>query len=239
MQRRAAFTLLELMLAIAMLSVIMVVTYNSVGHAVRVRDAVTSRGAAIRAAAAFFARLDRELAAAYVDPRKSASSGGVVPALADTVTLFRGTSYDDVVPRDALVFTCNCGEVWTFGLADSNRMPHTEIAYDFLYDAKLDATVLVRREDASMDNDPSYGGLEDAMWAQIRGLNLRYLDPVDKRWKDDWDSVASPQAPLPQAVEVTIWLAAMEADGEEVEAPLVLGRTIMLPQVAPGRIEQP
>lgn len=255
MRARAGFTLIELALAIAMMSVMMVVTYNAIGHAVRVRAAVEERGRVIRAGQAVLDRLERELTAVYHVP--AARTGARTPASApppatgatDTTattpaivttgvarTTFVGANAEGAgVPRDGLTFSCLCGEVWTFGLADTTRIPHSEIGYDFLYDSEERRTFLTRREDGTLDAEPLEGGFRDAVWPAVRGLNLRYLDPGDKQWKDAWDAAARPaESALPRAIEITVWLGAAEDDGDEVAeaGTVVLGRTIELPEAA-------
>lgn len=251
MRRSQGFTLIELTLAIALMSMMMVLTYNAVTHAVRVRTAVEERGKIVRAAQAFFDRLERELTAVYFVP--AAGGGGRAAAPAPTTgtagaatdatggvvttgvarTAFVGVDAEDAgVPRDGLTFTCMCGEVWTFGLADSSRIPHTEVAYDFLFDPELDQTLLMRREDGSLDDRPTEGGFRDPAWEAVRGLNLRYLDPVDRQWKDSWDaSGRAAETALPRAIEITVWLGKVEPDGDDVDqdAAVILARTIELP----------
>ena len=257
MKRNPGFTLIELSLAIAMMSMMMVVTYNSIGHAVRVRAAVEERGRVVRAGQAFFDRLERELSAVYHVPVQRSAGAGRAPASAPppttspaaatettptivttgvSRTTFVGVSAEGAgVPRDGLVFSCLCGEVWTFGLADTTRIPHAEVAYDFLYDSEERRTFLMRREDGTLDDLPADGGFRDAVWPTVRGLNLRYLDPRDKQWKDAWDADGRPaESALPRAIEVTLWLGAVEEDGDEVadEGTVVLARTIELVEPA-------
>lgn len=264
MRRAHGFTLIELTLAIALMSTMMVLTYNAVTHAVRVRAAVEERGKIVRAAQAFLDRLERELTAVYFvpaargggrgaqttpPPAPTPTTGAAGAATDDTGgivttgiarTAFVGADAEEAgVPRDGLAFTCMCGEVWTFGLADTSRIPHTEVAYDFLYDPELEQTLLMRREDGSLDDRPTEGGFRDPVWEAVRGLNLRYLDPVDRQWKDSWDaSGRAAQTALPRAIEITVWLGKVELDGDDVDedASVILARTIELPPPATERV---
>jgi type II secretion system protein J len=229
LRQHSGFTLIELLLAVAIFGVVMLATYGAVDHATRVRSAVVARADMLKAAESFLQRLDREIGAAYVVVPSPATA---VASAEGVATVFRALNHEEAVPRDALVFTCNCGEVWTYGMVDSNRTPHTEVSYDFVYDEDSRQTLLMRREDTTPDSDPLTGGLVDSLWPVLRGLNLRFLDPLDGSWRDDWDSSARPpQAPLPQAVEITLWLAQPEGDVGTIENPLILGYTIVLPGV--------
>jgi len=228
---RAGFTLIELILSIGLLSLILLVTFNAIDQGVRSREVIADRAEQMRVADAFLQRLERELSSAYVGVRRN-SAGRAERLLPETD--FLGLDQEDVVPRDSLLLTCHCGEVWSHGLADSNRIPHTEIAYDFVHDRELDYTVLMRRQDVGIDDDPATGGISDRMWAQIRGMNLRYLDPRELTWRDSWDAADDPQVPLPQAVEVTLWLAPPTANDDNLEGAYVVGHTIILPNVQPA-----
>lgn len=246
----AGFTLVELLLAVALMSSMLVVTYNAVNHAIQVRAAVDERAELIRAAYGFLDRLERELTAVYSDAAtgpvirgpggtqgaRQGAGDAVPPAVGATrasSTIFLGLSHEERLPRDGLAFSCLCREVWTYGLVDTTRIPHTVIAYDFVYDRELDLTVLMRREDGTLDRTPEEGGYSDPVWTSIRGLNFRYLDPVDKQWKDTWDASQRTEYPLPRAVEATIWLADPELDGVEVDAAIVIGRVFELPAAVP------
>lgn len=221
-----AFTIIELVMAFTLFALVLTATYNSIYHASQTKTAAKRRADLLRAGVSFLSRLDREIGAAYIQ-----RGGGAH----NSRTVFIGETADGVVPRDTLVLTCNCTEIWTFGLVDTNRIPHTEVAYDFIYSSDEGRTLLVRRQDDTLDSDPIDGGLSDALWPAIRGLDLRFLDPDDKAWKDSWDSRSrgGQQSPLPQAVEVTIWLAEPEDEGEDLINPLVLARTFVLPTVFP------
>lgn len=221
------FTLLELMLAFAMFSLILLATYNVINHASRTKELAKRRADFLRAGVAFLTRLERELAAVYIERNVAGGQH----------TIFFAEDNQAMLPRDALTFTCRCNELWTFGLEDSNRIPHVEVAYDFMQNQDSDEReeLLFRRQDDTMDDDPQNGGIRDALWPSIRGLNLRYLDPVDKVWKDNWDSREKSEAKLPQAVEITIWLAELEDYGREPVNPLILGKTVIIPTVFPKR----
>ncbi|RMF16644.1 MAG: prepilin-type N-terminal cleavage/methylation domain-containing protein [Candidatus Dadabacteria bacterium] len=226
MRRRSrsesGFTLIELMLAFALFSLMLVATYQVISHATRSREVAQRRARLLEAAAAMFERLEREIQTAYVATREADQPR----------TVFVGLDRSDDIPRDGLILTCQCGEIWTLGLADSNRTPHTEVAYEFAFSDEYDATVLFRREDQTMDADPEDGGFIDPLWPEIRGMNLRFLDPASRGWKDSWDSAANANVPLPQAVEVTLYLG--DPDAEGADQMLVVGKTIVLPTVFPA-----
>lgn len=221
------FTLLELMLAFVMFSMILMATYNVISHAGRTKELAKRRADLLRAGVAYLTRLERELTAAYIERN---TDGG-------RHTIFFAEDNEDVLPRDVLTFTCRCNELWTFGLEDSNRIPHVEVAYDFMENQDSDEReeLLYRRQDDTMDDDPQTGGIRDPLWPSIRGLNLRYLDPIDKVWKDAWNSSERSDGKLPQAVEVTIWLAEIEEYGRDPVNPLMLGKTVIIPTVFPKR----
>ena len=221
------FTLIEVMIALVLFSMIFVSTYSAISLATKTKTAVERRGEVIRAGTAFLMRLERELTSAVVFPATKGGRSG---------SIFRGVDNDEsVVARDGLVFTCSCFELWTQGLEDANTVPQVEVAYDFTYDNESESTLLERRQDNTLDDDPTSGGFSEFLWPYIRGLNLRFLDPVDKVWKNAWDSDARKRAPLPQAVEVTLWLADVEQDGDELSRPFILGKTILIPTVFPER----
>lgn len=67
-------------------------------------------------------------------------------------------------------------------------------------------------------------GLYPESWTvsdQVRGLNLRFYDPEDQIWEEDWEDTNS----LPRLVEVSLYLDPLEEYGE----PVVLKRLVEIP----------
>jgi hypothetical protein len=143
-------------------------------------------------------RMTRELSMAYV--RTATRRDETNP------TLFLGEDHEaSGYPIDALVFTSVSHVRLGFGARESDQ---NEIGYFVVDDSATGDRVLTYREDAIPDAENTEGGVVYELCRSLYGINFRYWDPEKEEWIDDWDSRAPEreQAPLPQAVEITLIL---------------------------------
>ena len=200
---KAAFTLVEVLLAITLMSIIMTVMYgafHTMGRIIRRNE--RTKGA-YQTARLVMSRIREDLNCAYFSPvRKN--------------FIFRGENirgYD--AETDAVTFV-------TAGHVISGRdAPEGDFAEVSYYLDENYPGILVRREDVSPDTDTETGGVLEILGKNVVGLNFTYLDGTEessrrrdqtiteeeserekKAWKEEWDSDEKPY--LPRAVMIDL-----------------------------------
>lgn len=199
------FTLLEVLIAVAIMAVLVTVIYTSFSTSSRnVEQAEASRDAT-DLARTLLAKLSADIANAYVN------AGMNSPV---TLTIFygkkeEGGASDEKIRHDALTLTT----LTNWRKPDSRETDLWEVGYFFK--EKTDGTgfVMMRREKRELINDsPALeGGVEYEMTDRVEGLQFRYYDIATKKWLDAWDSRTAgssnlQQMPVPKAVEITLLL---------------------------------
>jgi len=211
------FTLVEILLAVALLSIIMTVMYSAFHTMGRVMRRTEQTKDTYQGARLILSRMRQDLSCAYFSPERKNF-------------IFRG---EDLSGRsgdaDELTFV-TAGHV--ISGRDAAEGDLAEVSY---YLDENNPGILVRREDVSPDEDErlKLGGTLDILGKDVVGLNLRYFDgaetsarPVggstseldetleeEDAWKDEWhseseesDSADPPRAYLPRAVRIDLWL---------------------------------
>jgi general secretion pathway protein J len=99
---------------------------------------------------------------------------------------------------------------------DTHESDQCELSYYTESNPETGATDLVRRIAKNIDDKPDRGGLVQVLAENVESFNIRYLDPLTSEWLDTWDSSqpAAQLGRLPSAVWITLWLR----DGPRGEA---------------------
>ncbi len=190
-RRRHAFTLLELLVAIAIVGIISVSLFASMGIAFRARSSAEAAVEPPRTAQVAF-DIIRDTLYSAMPPR------GILAGA------FVGTDGTDGAgnPGDDLVF---------YGTADALSHPegaNGEVKWIELTSTVQDGsteTVLVRRTVGNLLATTTENPDEEVICRGIAGFNLRYYDGTT--WQDQWDStVTANNNTLPSAIEVTLQL---------------------------------
>jgi general secretion pathway protein J len=209
------FTLLEVLVAMAILAIIMVTVYGVLSQALYAKNHSEER-------ADLYAS-GREAVLKIADELE-----GALPPTAGRNIGFVGIAGTGRVPTDGVQFDVVVRRL--FGPTQS-RGGRALVSYslDPLQDTNLFA--LRRQEQPLTDNlpidsnsDTADSNSQDAaapaapvaiaayLLDQVAGLRLRYLDPETGEWLDNWDNTVPPepghpQRGLPGAVEITLFLA--------------------------------
>jgi len=183
------FTLLEVLLATAILAIIVTVIYTSFSTAGRNVEQAELKRDRTDLARSLLAKLSDDITNAYYNP-----------SMKEAVFYGKRSSPDREGPRlDSVALTT----LTNWRKPDSKEMDLWEVGYRF--DEKPDGkgTVLVRREKRDMkDSVPLEGGVDLEITDGISELMLRYSDGT--AWTDDWDSRNLRK--LPRMVEIRISL---------------------------------
>jgi len=204
-----AFTLLEVLVAMTIMTIIGASLYTSLNLAFRVRDSAEAAVDEARALEIAVLFIKEELmsalppsgvlAGAFEGEDESGSEGRA----ADTPSFYSS----DNIPKEGDI-ACDVRKV-EIGLVERDDG---------------EDTVLVRGITTNLLSPSTLDPEEEILCGNIASLNFRYHDGSD--WQDDWDSGDNDNS-LPGAVEITLTLEA--ADPDEDSKGRSLTQTVMLP----------
>lgn len=189
--RGSGFTLLEVMIAVAIMSGIVAVVYATFFTSSRNVEQAEMRRDASDLARTLIAKLSSDITNAHFNP-----------AMRETFFTGRKSGAEQNAPRfDGLGLTTLTN--W--------RRPNTkeselwEVGYWFEETPDREGRVLLRKEkrEVSKDSAPLEGGEDFVLTNQVKSLRLRYFN--GSTWNDEFDNRSS-RAALPKAVEITLVL---------------------------------
>ena len=196
-RRSRGVTLLEIMVALGILTLIATLIYGALDGMARSREGITRIGDRYLQGRTALERISREVQSAFVSMHSP-----INPAMATRSTIFLGT---DSSSMDRLDFTSFAHRRLSRNTHESDQ---SEISFFTSKDPTAPKVDLVRREDASIDLEPTKGGPVLVVAEDISELNFRYFDPVTQQWTDSWDTSATTGqlGRLPMQVKVSITL---------------------------------
>jgi general secretion pathway protein J len=227
---RRGFTLLEILVATAILGIVMLTVYGVLARALYAKNHSEERAELYAAGREAVLRMADELE-------------GALPPTAGVDINFIGVPGTDRVPSDAVQFVMVIRRA--FG-ASQNRGGRALVSYSLDPIKDTQSLFALRRQEEMLttepapedaDADPTAEGAQPTPPAaiaahlldQVAGLRFRYLDPETGDWVDSWDTTVPPPPPqvrrgLPGAVEITLFLADNEGGihdfGTIVDLPL-------------------
>ena len=197
-RRFRGFSLIEVLIAIAILAMISTLIYTSFSSLQRSKQGIRRVSDRHREGRMALARISSELQSAYISKHLP-----IDPNLAVQQTLFAG---EPGSPADRLDFNAFVHRRLT---RDSHESDQAEISYFGLDDPNKSGVYdLVRRVSPRLDLEPQRGGRVQVLATDIDLFDLAYLDPVTGRWTEHWDSTDGIRQPdrLPLQVKVTLVL---------------------------------
>jgi len=186
----AGFTLLEIVISVAILVVILTIVYNTFNSSIKAFSAMENQGDAYAQARIVLNRMSEEIGSIYFSTQNPKTG------LPKTGLLGEDRDEDDL-PFDALHFTSLSHIRW---VKDSRESELCEIGYYLEKDNETGESFLFRREDWNVDGTLEEGGRPLELAEGVDGLNFRYYD--GKEWADEWDSRIT--GTLPKAVEIVL-----------------------------------
>jgi prepilin-type N-terminal cleavage/methylation domain-containing protein len=232
--RLRAFTLIELMISAAIMSLVLGAAYACLRAGLRGRRTVELRSLAVQRARVALQRMAADLRGAC--PLSSDREFGGQPRTLNGVK------------ADLLDFATH-----HYTPRNLHEGDFCEVSYFLDPDPGTGAFSLWRRRDASPDLEPMGGGLRELIADGLRGLRFEYYDGLD--WYDEWGDpegkqVGRPQAllpvnatGLPEAVRISLWVdtepaprrAASNRAGQtkDHEAPSLMFQTVARLNLAP------
>jgi general secretion pathway protein J len=213
MKGQRGLTLIEVMISIAVLTMISVLIYGAFSTITRGKQAAGNLSERYRLARVAVDRMSREIQSAFLSAHVAPT-----PALITRTTAFLGTSR-------RLDFAAFAHRRL---LRDAHESDQCELSY-FLSTGKGGKTDLARREQVIIDDQPSKGGVVQILVDDVDTFGLRYLDPANGLWTETWDttSAAAQLGRLPLEVEIHLVLKGGPA-GEPIR--MRTKTRIMIPQ---------
>ncbi len=196
--RSSGFTLLEVLLAMAILAVIMTVVYASfstAGKNVEQAEAIRDENDIARI---LMARLSDDIANAYIYPSTNPQA---------SLTIFYGKMEEveggpgnEKIRHDSISFTT----LTHWRKPGSKETELWEVGYFFKEKPDGKGSVLFRREKRELSKEvPALeGGDEYEITDRVESLQFRYKQGAQSPWKDSWDTKSA----LPLLVEIALTL---------------------------------
>lgn len=218
---RAGFTLIEVMVSVAILTLMGGVLVVSLRGTLNARDYVAENGDVQRSARATLGRLTRELKLAYLTSSTSAVN--------TYQTVFIGT---DDEPADELWFASLSHRPLYRGARECDQ---TEVTIWTETDPEnSEFMVLLHRESQRVDQYPARDGVVLPLAYGVKRFDLKYLDGQSAEWLEEWDTRGVETANrLPRAVKIVLVLSRedIEQPGEFVDHTYVT--TVLLDMAKP------
>ncbi|MCK6544933.1 prepilin-type N-terminal cleavage/methylation domain-containing protein [Myxococcota bacterium] len=200
------FTLMEIALAVAILAVMASLTWGSVARTFDAYETVTGIDARYHNVRVAMNRMVKELSMAFLtsarrDKGKERMWETIFKAEPDT-------------PFAKLSFTSFSHQILR---ADAKESDQSEIGYFGAPDEDNPRQMnLMRREDPRIDREPDEGGQAFVLAEDIKEFKLRFFDPKDDDWTDEWDTERAEFAGrLPSVVEITMVIE--DENGKELK----------------------
>jgi general secretion pathway protein J len=213
---RRGLTLLEVMVAIAILAMVSVLIYGAFDGMSRGKKSLGRANDRYHQGRAAMGRMTMELSSAFLSQHQALTA-----QQNRRLTIFAGQSTS---PADRIDFT-------SFSHRRLNRDAHesdqNEISYFGSPDPNVSGKIdLARRESALIDLEPKRGGEVNVLAEDIERFDVQYLDATTGMWLDTWDTTQATGQPnrLPFEVKLTLVLK----NGEKGK-PITFVTKVVLP----------
>jgi len=204
-RRRQGFTLIEVMIAVAMTAFIGVTIGITFQTTIANKEVIESQAERYHMLRTAMNRMVREIGAAYVsdryDPKRYRDAF-------DRPTNFIGT-------RDKLIFSTLSHQRLYSDAKESDQMI-VEYSVKAAPDSKVrNRQDLVRRQNVILEERMERGGTEDSLFEGARKIEFQYWNTERKQWEDEWDTRRSDRKSLlPTRVKIT--LSTLDENNKEV-----------------------
>lgn len=203
------FTLLEILISLAILAVLFTLVYGSFNATYRVSEQLEEEADSYRLARLGFYHLAKDLSMIYQTKPVAGQPASATEARKsfiftgeDRSRMIDGTDY----PDDAIRFTAvSHGRT----LRDAPESDWAMISYG------LEEGLLIH--EAALANERV---IRNEIGEEVLGINFRYLDRADRNWVDQWDSEIKKELPL--AVEIELILKGRGAKGRRFKTTVDL-----------------
>lgn len=197
-RRARGFTLLEVMIAVFVLTMITTLIFTAFSSLQRSRDGIRRVSDRYREGRLALSRISHELEGAYISKH--------LPIDVSAATVKTAFIAEPDAPADRISFNAFVNRRMD---RDATESDQAEISYFGLEDPKQQGvTDLIRRINPMLDIEPEKGGRGQVLATDIDLFDLKYLDPLLGQWVEDWDTTQAlgKQDRLPLQVKVMLVL---------------------------------
>ncbi len=189
--KRNGFTLIEIMIAMAILAVMAVLFFTSMSQTINSKDDVEKKDELGHSANLALNKMSMDLQMAFLlnGPEFLGSDGKMKTAF---------------IGKEDRVDFPSFSHVRYF--KDVKESDYAEVGY-YVEDDKEDPSkkLLMRRESKGIDDKPEEGGKGEAMIEGVKEFHLEYYDSKKKEWLKNWDSTQVDFSNrLPRAVKIEL-----------------------------------
>lgn len=195
-RRRAGMTLIEAMVAIAILAIVMSLVWGGFSQTAKNKQHVEEEADRYHIIRIALERMTRELSMAFVSAQANPNQ-----SLQVVNTAFVGTERSG---GDRIDFTSFSHRRL---YRDAHESDQNELSYFVTrHPDDPDVKVLARREASRIDDDPRSGGRIQILVEDVKDFQLEYYDQLDQEWKSTWDSTQAAAQPnrLPAQVRISL-----------------------------------
>ena len=190
MSRNRGFTLVELLVALAIFAIMSGFAYRALSSMLESREALAKESRKWRDISLFVGRVERDIAA--VLPRIATGSG--------ELKLAPLSSSVDATSAPAGLALTRSGNM----LAGNASAAPQRVGY------RIREGRVERLAWAGVDAAPREEALPTPVLTEVGTLAFRFMDPKSSEWRADWGLPGNAAATLPAAVEMTLVLASGE-----------------------------
>jgi general secretion pathway protein J len=197
-KREGAFTLVELLVALAIFAIVTGFAYRGLNAMLESREALERESRKWRDVALFVGRLERDLGAVLA--RRATGVSGTPLAPVSSVI-------ESTASPEGLALTRSGSPLQESALAAPQRLAY-----------RLRDGTVERLSWTSVDAAPREEPAAVAVLKRVSGLGFRFLDPRGE-WRASWGLPGSAETTPPAAVEVTLTLASGESIVRLIDLP--------------------
>ncbi len=214
-KRRAGFTLLEVLIAIAIVAMIVGLIWGSVAGTAESKDYIETGNEVYHEGHWALDKMEADLTTAFLDPRTNSN------------TRFLALNHDGVdnMPMDELHFTSFNHVKYNPSAQESDQC---EVSYFIAENPDTGDQTLYRREAIKLDIDPNNTtGEVYELAAGVVAFNLRYYDGTE--WLEEWDSLKYSEDQTQQQDQQQLGQPQVQQSDEMVDAlPVAAEITLIL-----------
>jgi general secretion pathway protein J len=205
-RRARGFTLVEVLIAVAITAVIGAMALGAFGRSAAARQAVEEQDERIGGARAALTRMAREITAAFLSDHFDRSR------FRDRPTVFKGRDGGD---RDTVLFATMAH---VRGIRDARESDQSVVEYSVDADPDFPgAYALFRREKVRIDDEPDRGGVRTLLLHHVTGLDVDYWDWQKQEWARDWSTAPGDRPLLPPRVRMKLTVRMPDGNTRSLE----------------------
>jgi len=228
--RARGMTLLEVLVAVAVLSLVATLIYGAFDGMSRTRTSISAIDDRYHQGRQAIARMSRELQSAFLSLHQPINLANAV-----RTTAFVGKNQGS---SDRVDFTSFSHRRL---LRNSHESDQNELSF-FVARNPNDSSRydLVRREQKDSDLAPTRGGVVNVLAEDVESFELKYLEPMTGEWVETWDSTqaAGQLNRLPLQVKIRLVLKGGPAGGSivfETKVPIAMQQALQFATQLPGK----